>query len=356
MPYDNLSKEFFFADAVMQPVEFLRLGTFTDSRGQQVDITDDFLDTVVATFKARAAGQDVPIDIDHEHGQAAGWVKEVWRAGDRLLASVDWNKVGEELVSGRVYRYLSASIDSAGKVLKSISLVNFPAVKGLKPVELSEGGYTMEEDRRPLMTRIMTAVQGVLEGLKIGGEVISAADNLVVPDSYIDTSINLQEDSMTQQEESELRETVRQELLAEMKADQKTRADMRAEVRAEAMVELREEIDRHRELTQFAEKICGGDVGLSAKPEILVELMTGMDDAQLKSFQEVLTAKVVDFKELGSSRAGSAGKAALDAPYKEQVAEWIAAGRDLTEWFTLNADVVGSADQYELSGFVSEEE
>jgi len=140
--------DFLFAEAneAGTPVEVLRTGDFVDRHGKEVTVVDEDLDTFVASFEAGLAEQEVPIDVNHERAEAAGWVRKVWRDGDRLLASVDWNDVGRKLVGDKVYRYLSATIDLAKKVIKSVSLVNFPAVKGLQPVELGETGvYALEE-------------------------------------------------------------------------------------------------------------------------------------------------------------------------------------------------------------------
>lgn len=131
-----------------KPVEILRTGTFTDRNGQKVEVTTDDLDAYVANFKAGAAGQDVPIDVDHDRREAGGWFTRIWREGDRLLGEVDWNELGQKLVGDKIYRYLSATIDLAAKVIKSVSLVNFPAVKGLKPVELSDGAMTFAPESR----------------------------------------------------------------------------------------------------------------------------------------------------------------------------------------------------------------
>lgn len=348
------TKEFLFVEATTQAVEFLRLGTFRASNGRMVTITEGILETIVNNFNAKTAGQDVPIDIDHARGRAAGWVREVWRDGARLLASVDWNQIGEDLIGGQVYRYLSATIDSTGEILKSISLVNFPAVKGLQPVQLKEGGYTMDKTDTSLANRLLEAIRGVLGGLKMGGDPDSAENRLIIPDHTL-TDLT-EEGKVTDKEREDLREAVRQELLTEMKTEAKTRADLRTEVRAEVMIELREELDHQKELTQFAEKICGGDKGLSMEPEALVGLMVNLEDAQLKVFQAALTSKVVNFSELGSSRGGQAGRIGLDAVYKGQIQEWLDAGRKLDEWFELNADVVGSAEQYDLTEFDKKEE
>jgi hypothetical protein len=87
----------------------------------------------------------VPIDIDHERREAGGWIKQLTREGEKLLAVVDWNALGKQLIGDKVYKYVSATIDTAKKVIKSVSLVNFPAVKGLKPVELSEHALSYQQ-------------------------------------------------------------------------------------------------------------------------------------------------------------------------------------------------------------------
>jgi phage I-like protein len=80
----------------------------------------------------------VPIDILHRREEAAGWVRSVYQQDGKLFAVPEWNNLGKQLVGDKMYRYLSATIDLARNVLRSISLVNFPAVKGLRPVELAE--------------------------------------------------------------------------------------------------------------------------------------------------------------------------------------------------------------------------
>jgi hypothetical protein len=53
------------------------------------------------------------------------------------------------LIDDQAYRYLSASIDVGPWVLRSVSLVNFPAVKGLQPVALRE----FQEARSPVRVK-----------------------------------------------------------------------------------------------------------------------------------------------------------------------------------------------------------
>jgi hypothetical protein len=148
-------------EASDKPVEVLRTGEFVDRFGKEVTITETDLDEFITNFEAGAPGQDVPVDIQHERGEAGGWIKQLKREGNKLLAWVDWNDLGKQLVGDKVYKYLSATLDMANKVVKSVSLVNFPAVKGLKAVELSEGIFAYEQ--QGFFEVIQEIVTGILK-------------------------------------------------------------------------------------------------------------------------------------------------------------------------------------------------
>lgn len=118
-------------------VKFLRTGTFWDKNGRRVEITDQRLEKIVQAFHAGEAEQEVPVDIMHERGEAAGWIRDVFKKGKWLIARVLWNPLGQKLIKEKRYRYVSATL--AKDILKTISLVNLPAVKGQEPLSLSEG-------------------------------------------------------------------------------------------------------------------------------------------------------------------------------------------------------------------------
>jgi phage I-like protein len=339
---DAEAGEFLFAEAHLQegqPVEFLRVGVFTDAHGREVEVTREDLAALVANFKAGAAGQEVPIDVDHEKGEAAGWVTEVWRRGDRLLARVDWNSLGEELVGERVYRYLSATIDTARQVLKSISLVNFPAVKGLQPVELAEGGYTMEL-QESLIERIVSAVRGVFEQ-------VEAAEEDAEEEVLDQQASNGEEEAVN---EEELREQIREEVLAEMEEEERTRAELREQVREEVEAAYLAERETVTELTEFAE-----EVNLAADPEQVAELMAQMDEDEREAWREVLEAGYVDLSERGSSREGQGGAQELPAGMRKHLESWLEAGHDLEEFFEINAAELGEMSEYDLTEFEDRE-
>jgi len=372
---------FLFAEfAEGQPVEFLRLGTFTDAHGREIEITSEVLDAMVANFAANQAGQDVPIDVDHERSEAAGWVTKLWREGDRLLAEVDWNELGERMVGEKIYKYLSAAIDTARWVLTSISLVNFPAVKGLRPVELAEGLYAWGRGRISVAAffraRIhqsfasvadQMAMSGVISAEQraaLGGAIDEATDSFAAQvgelgellieapgfESYYYSEVTGRE--TVEMNEEERREELRQEILAELEDKRKARTELREEVRTEVEAELREEMERRGKLAEFAAEICGGEAGLSTDPAELVTLMAGMEAGALARWQEVLRAKVADFSETGSSREGRDDSKELPAELGEQLQVWIDAGHGVAEFFSLNADAIdGAMDEYNLTEF-----
>lgn len=166
-------------------IEFLRVGTFVDMRGREFTVSENDLDRIVANFELGAAGQDVPIDINHEYDEAAGWVKRVWRDGNVLMAEVEWTDLGVELVGSKRYRYVSAAVNIAEKVLRAISLVNFPAVSGLQPLTLSkpmgDEVVAFETGLLRKLRAVETAWYAVVETLEGGwGWIMDVYDDFLV--------------------------------------------------------------------------------------------------------------------------------------------------------------------------------
>jgi len=300
-----------------------------------------------------------------------------------------------------------------------VSLVNFPAVKGLKPVELGEGVYSFQAAPGLVETLVARVTQVVMDVLgrgenpppedvektefvirKEGNEIVLySSDGEKVLDfpfgksmeyateeaareaalkawlhkraegkwpaegseyepSVVEDVIyqNSGGNAMTDEERAELKEQLRQEILTEMADEQQTLAELREQVRVEVEAEMAEKMAKRTELREFAEEVTGGDFGLAAKPEEIVELLEGIEDEErLQKVQAMLKAKVVDFSEHGSSRDGQGGKQTLPVVYAELARIWQEQGHDLTEFFEVNKDELGSMDQYNLSEFEKKE-
>ena len=118
-------------------------------------------------------------------------------------------------------------------------------------------------------------------------------------------------EQMDEKQLAELREQIRQELLAEMEQQEKTLAELREQVRTEVEAELQERFERRRELIEFAEELCSGEAGLSAKPDDVVAFLETLEGDQLDQAKALLKAKVVDFSERGSTGQGQDNKKKL---------------------------------------------
>ena len=295
-----------------RPVEVLRTGSFVDMYGLDVTIDVELMDEMVVNFAAGAAGQEVPVDIDHYKSEAAGWVTALYREGDRLFAQIDWNELGAQLVGGRVYRYVSAFLDLTSKVLKSVSLVNFPAVKGLAPVELSEGVFGF------------------------GGAGFRPDEVLCIQQE--------KERNMSE----ELREQIRAELEAELAEQRKTEAQLRAQIREEMRPQIEAELARRQRIVAFAEQLTTGAVALSTPAEQVVAFLEAQPAELLDQAMSLLQAPVVEFREQGSSAGRE--ETQLKALPEEFVRALRAGDLELAD---LDNEILelGDLGQYDLSEF-----
>ena len=337
------------------PVEVLRTGVFTDRNGREVEITEADLDAFVTNFAAGTAGQDVPIDINHEREEAGGWVKSLARSGNKLVAKIDWNELGKQLVGDKVYRYMSATLDLANKVVKSISLVNFPAVKGLKPVELSEGVYGFAESED-----FWRRLEGLLRG--IIAPVTEQQEPETDPGELSTDEVQEENKPMDEKQIEELREQIRTEerekVSVELKEKAQKEAELREQIRTEerekAEAELKERYEKRQELVEFANEICGDSgVALSAKPEDVVEFLEGLEGDRLEKAKSLLKAKVVDFGEVGSEGDNnSAAKKKLPDVVRQDVLNGELTVKEIFDGNVLPGE---KPDEYDLSEFNAEQ-
>ena len=137
-------------------VTVTRTGTFTDPRYGSFDITPAMLAQMVANFEARVLGQDVFIDVAHDHSAgAAGQVLKLAVEGTRLRALVQWTEFGVDAVRKRGFSYLSADYHEDwrdnekglphGVVLLGAGLTTRPVIKHLDRVQLAEGDTDDDE-------------------------------------------------------------------------------------------------------------------------------------------------------------------------------------------------------------------
>ena len=121
-------------------IEVFKTGLHTDSSGNTKKWTEKDVDKIVSSYAARK--NDAPAVIGHpkSNSPAYGWIKELKRDGDKLLAKVEPTvKEFVEWVRKKLYKHVSISL----RPDLSLRHVGFlggapPAVKGLKVPEFAE--------------------------------------------------------------------------------------------------------------------------------------------------------------------------------------------------------------------------
>lgn len=166
-----------------KPIDGMAAGEFRDMWGRVLEIKPEELSVYIkntnAALKSTAdeSGEIVgfPIDINHDHDQAVGWIKRVFKDPERDVIKMDvgWNSIGSWSIETNTYRYFSPSINDKQKVIVGGGLTNWPATRDekenilLRPVELSQGCYTNENAN--LMTGIIERVVELMN-VKSGSE------------------------------------------------------------------------------------------------------------------------------------------------------------------------------------------
>ena len=145
-----------------KPIQIMKPGSFThpDPSIGEFDITLADMEEIANNFNNNVRKQEIPVDIDHIHeGGAVGWFKEVKVEDDKLMAVVNWTEEGEnDLAAGR-FKYFSPHFgpwqdpetnEEFRIVLMSGAITNFPFLKEMDPIELSEvqtkKGYKMTKE------------------------------------------------------------------------------------------------------------------------------------------------------------------------------------------------------------------
>jgi hypothetical protein len=175
--------------AIGKPVQLIREGEWDHPEYGKFSVSEADIDNMVKNFEAKVTKQDTPIDIDHDHTRGAvGWLQRVFKSTDDagraiLRGIVDWTEDGIRDV-GTAFKHTSIHYEpdyqdaetgeSFGPTLRSASITNFPFVKDMEPISLSEfKTYTLpkevlvdkKEDKLELSEEEATQVKGILPRL-----------------------------------------------------------------------------------------------------------------------------------------------------------------------------------------------
>jgi phage I-like protein len=154
-------------------VQIAKTGNFVDPRYGKFSITTADFRKWMDNFATLSTAQDragLPVDVDHgpeKRGdtEAAGWITKLDTLGkdgktsspNELWATVEWNSLGQELVTDKRYLYLSPSYQhnykdengrAHGTALVGVGLTNRPFLT-MATVSLSKSAQFATEDVTP---------------------------------------------------------------------------------------------------------------------------------------------------------------------------------------------------------------
>ena len=340
-------------------IEVIRTGTFTDMNKRTVTITAADLDAFVANYQGNVAGQDVPIDVDHRRQEAAGWIARFFREGDILRAIPQWNPHGARLVGEQMYRYISATINLAQKAIISVSLTNFPAVKNLAPISLSEFSGTEVTDPAPAdEVFLLFTTERDESMLNTNPDATTppaapAASTTTPPAAPAAQSIDLTA------ELASVRTAMQEQLgqaLAQFRTELTQAAALSEQQRLSIIQEVVNGMREEQQVADFAQAVTGtGRYALPVKGDTLRNQLMGIPQPHRTTVMEILRTVhgngTVDFSEAGTSQGRDRALLTLEPVYADALKQFKSLGGTVDAFFSENADLLGNADQYDLRAF-----
>ena len=151
-------------------VQILRQGQFDFGTFQSniVMVDQDLMEKLAANHMAGARGRntdgtpaDLPVDIDHETRDAAGWITGLTVEDGKLMADITWNALGVTLLTEDRFRFMSVMFSEAykdpegktwGTTLWGAAVTNYPRIKDMAALTLSAREVGREPRPEPEMT------------------------------------------------------------------------------------------------------------------------------------------------------------------------------------------------------------
>lgn len=164
-------------DGVPEEIRILPLGHVNSQKGDFY-VDDESVELIRKQFKGRRL--DLPIDYEHQtlrdvQAPAGGWIKDIYKGEDAVVAKVSWTDRAKEYLKNREYRYLSPVVitrksDRKVVALHSAALTNTPAIDGMFAIVNSMGlsdikdAFDDKEDEEKMDLKKLAALLGLPEG------------------------------------------------------------------------------------------------------------------------------------------------------------------------------------------------
>lgn len=349
-------------------IEAIRTGQFTDMNGTPITIDIALLDALVENFANNKAGQEIPIDLNHERKEAAGWLLGVRRLNNSLFVAPNWNDLGLSMVHSKQYRYVSCTIDLVEKYLLSVSLTNFPAVNNMRPIELSRMN---EGASSSLIVLFQKPEESMAKDVNV-----KPTEEKVVPPAESESKTPPAELSasatpatpVTKSDIPDRDEVVaqfRQQADAEIASIRKQLNDLLGDLQAQrqaAVADFMSQVRTERQIAEFSERVTStGKHAIPAKPADVAAVLSALPAANREAVQNLLESiyagGTVDFSEMGTSAGKpiAAEAVQLSSEWQRVLRSHINTGGTVDEFFALNADLLGDKGKYDLGAFAKKE-
>ena len=331
IPQIELNEKTFSANKKSE-IEILHAGVWEHPAYGEIRITEEDIDLFIQSFDDKVRKVDIAVDQEHmpEKG-AAGWYRSLTKVFEdgktKLKATVEWTKLGIQLIQDGIFKYFSPEFDFAYEdmetheqfenVLLGGALTNRPYFKSLAPVALSENmfaGFTNNN------------INNSLKGGKMNKDELKAklakdSEFVLADDASDEEKTAFGEAQAELAKDAEDKEEAR---LAQEKADAEVKADEDAVKASEKFISKADHVKEMNELKsqmgimqsklrfkEVSEQVQGyvfstsnpSGVLLPKNEESAVKLMMSMTPKLAKLFSEFLSglpavsAKL--FKEVG---------------------------------------------------------
>lgn len=340
-------------------IQIMPVGEWDTVPYGKLTITHDDISQMVDNFEQGVrAGDTLPIDVDHDGKEAAGWMTALKAEDDGLWASVEWTALGEKLLGEKRYKFFSPEFNpeytdpenkkvNLKNVLIAGSLVNRPLFKELQPLIASD---QLTGKKTGVMLFIEHMDYKELLKKKTAGEKLTADE-----DAFVNANAKASEEDAEAEAEKKKEEEVAKKKASEEEAKAEAAKKDEAKKGKESLVtisasELRKlkedslagvaalEMLEKKEVAETIDSWMFSENGGHFQPAIkddLTSFYTSLDKTQRATF-----TKLVDnfpkqdllFKEIGSSEVmtKSQAKDQLTVKAQELVDKEKDAGRRLT--------------------------
>lgn len=164
-------------------IQLFKAGTFHHPKFGTFNITPEVLAQMKKNFDDNVRGIALALDFAHESDkEAAAWFEglELTENGTQLWARVQWTPKGGEVVQGKAFRYISPdftfnykdteTLKEFGPTLLGAGLTNRPFLKGMAPVELSEGGNEKMDEKDKIIEQLQAELAALRAQMATGAE------------------------------------------------------------------------------------------------------------------------------------------------------------------------------------------